>query len=102
MGRDTEGWLSLGRQVGDCVYVDGPCLIRVSEIGGGKTRLAFHAPPTTKVLRTELLTNAARRAIGDEPYQPPLRGGTLAGSHVRVPGFVPVVGGTAGKGRGEA
>ena len=47
--------LVLTRKVGESVKVDGPCVIHIGKIDGrGFVRLAFDAPLTTKVLRSEL------------------------------------------------
>jgi sRNA-binding carbon storage regulator CsrA len=53
----TEGrciTLVLQRKPEEEVIITGPCVLRVVEICGGKARLGFIAPATTKVVRAEL------------------------------------------------
>jgi len=47
--------LVLSRKPGQSITVDGHAVITLVEIQPGKVRIGVEAPPTTKVLRTELL-----------------------------------------------
>jgi len=49
--------LMLSREVEESIDVDGPCRITIVRIEGGRVRIGINGPPSTKVLRTELITN---------------------------------------------
>lgn len=47
--------LVLHRKELQSIYVDGPCMITVSDISGGSVKLGFEADKTTTILREELM-----------------------------------------------
>jgi len=47
--------LVLSRKPGQSITVDGHAVITLVEMRPGSVRIGIEAPPTTKVLRTELL-----------------------------------------------
>ena len=47
--------LVLGRKVDEEIVVDGPCVLKVVSITGGKVRIGFDAPDETTIMRKEIL-----------------------------------------------
>jgi carbon storage regulator len=47
--------LVVARKPGQSITVDGQAVITLVEMRSGTVRIGIEAPPTTKVLRTELL-----------------------------------------------
>jgi carbon storage regulator CsrA len=47
--------LALKRRIGESVYVNGPCIVSVSDIYSNQVQLTFQASESTRILRTEIL-----------------------------------------------
>ena len=48
--------LALSRRPGESIHIDGPAVIHVVQLHGGKVRLGIEAAAAVQILRTELLT----------------------------------------------
>ena len=46
--------LFLSRKINEAIRVEGPCLIKVIAIRGGRIRLGIEADKDVKIMRTEL------------------------------------------------
>ncbi len=57
---DESGWLVLTLDRGDRVTVDGPCVVRLVEQRGHRSRIGFFAPETTRIIREKLLTEGGQ------------------------------------------
>lgn len=51
---DDNGWLVLTRKEGEDIWIGDDVCIRVNEIRGGKVRLMFKAPTSTRIDRAEV------------------------------------------------
>ena len=50
--------LVLTLKTGHSVEIDGPCVVKVLSCDMGRALVGFDAPPTTRILRSELMKDA--------------------------------------------
>jgi sRNA-binding carbon storage regulator CsrA len=53
--------LVITREPGQTIVVDGPAVLRIEKVGGKRVCILVEAPPQTKILRGELVKEAAEQ-----------------------------------------
>ena len=86
-----NGYLSLGFEVGEWAYIDGPCVVRLAQ--GSKVRIAFRADRDVSIVRASLLPYEKRVELG--MAVPPAR-------RENDPGRGPCAGANGGPGAAKA
>ena len=56
--------LVVTRQKGQSVIVNGPCKVTIHKVRGGRIELQFHAEPSVKILREEVVNQIVNKADG--------------------------------------